>query len=110
MSEAKHIEMGPEGTSCEPNLPGVWGAGLAQRSEPERSGGERSGASPAPQTPPRDDPPEAPGTFSPRASRGGFIPRQADDSEAGDVAGRGLLERLSAAPPLSGHGPSRGRR
>ena len=48
MSEAQRIELGPEGTSCEPNLPGVWGAGLAQRSEPERSDGERSGARPTP--------------------------------------------------------------
>src|SRR5262245_28791131 len=72
MSEAVCPETGPEGTRRARDIPAVWGAGLAQRSEPERSGGERSGASPAPQTAPPNDVPGA-SEVSPQADHSGLV-------------------------------------
>ena len=106
MSESLEAMTGPEGTRRQQEVPGVWGAGLAQRSEPERSEGERSGASPAPQTPPPDHPPTPPSTSSPQAIDNGRATEPVDESpwQNNNTDGFG-----PSAPPLSGHGPSRGR-
>src|SRR5262249_25430906 len=116
---------GPEGTRRAAEVPAVWGAGLAQRSEPERSGGERSGASPAPQTAPRNDPaappafPQAAVEGDPQRSQNGFVAKEAEVADEVDAAWQEIAQGLEAGPlgegaptppPLSGRGYNRGRR
>src|SRR5262245_18112961 len=110
MSEAMCPETGPDGTRRARDIPGGFGAGLAQRSEPERSGGERSGASPAPKPPPPND--DTAGDVSSPPNHSGLA---AQDAEAGPDADDVWRDISGAppAPPLSGHGgrrQGRGRR
>src|SRR5687768_13250646 len=96
MSDSVCPETGPEGTRRAPEVP-VWGAGLAQRSEPERSAGERSGASPAPQTASPNDPPAAPLGASPQANRSGFVAGETEVAKEVDAAWQDVAQGLEAA-------------
>src|SRR5262245_55482085 len=111
MSESVCPETGPEGARRALEIPAVWGAGLAQRSEPERSDGERSGASPAPQTATPNGPPGAPGAgadVSPNAGQDGLVGGDAEVVQEVAAAWQDVSGD-APPPPLSGRGLRQGR-